>query len=82
MTKKAVSEVFKRIKENNHLEVVKISNFIYDEILLDAPEELAEQYRLILQDEMRKSGNFYVNNDAEIKITCDANVADDWYSTK
>ena len=31
---------------------------------------------------MRKSGNFYVNNDAEIKITCDANVAEDWYSTK
>lgn len=52
------------------------------EINLDVPEELADQYRVILETIMRESGDFFINNDAEIKITCTANVGDSWYDVK
>lgn len=52
------------------------------EINLEAPEELADQYRVLLETIMRESGDFFLNNDAEIKITCTANVGNSWYDVK
>jgi DNA polymerase-1 len=81
-SKKACIDVFTKIKENGHLERVKISNFIYDELLLTVEDSLVEQYRSILEECMVNAANYYINYDKEIKMSCTANIGNSWYDTK
>jgi DNA polymerase I-like protein with 3'-5' exonuclease and polymerase domains len=78
----ACIDVFNKIKQNNDLGKVLISNFIYDEILLTVEDSLADKYRVILEDCMINSANYYINYDKEIKMSCEAHIADSWYETK
>jgi DNA polymerase I-like protein with 3'-5' exonuclease and polymerase domains len=59
-----------------------MSNFIYDEIIVECKDELSDQYRIILEDCMKNAANYYVNYDKEIVMSCTANVGDSWYSVK
>lgn len=81
-SKMACIDVFNKIKQNNDLGKVLISNFIYDEILLTVEDSLADKYRAILEDCMINSANYYINYDKEIKMSCEAHIADSWYETK
>jgi DNA polymerase I-like protein with 3'-5' exonuclease and polymerase domains len=81
-SKKACIDVFTKIKENGHLERVKISNFIYDELLLTVEDSLVEQYRGILEECMVNAANYYINYDKEIKMSSTANIGNSWYDTK
>ena len=81
-SKLAAIKLFKIIKDNGHINQVKISNLIYDEINLEVKEELAHQYQIILQNCMMDAGNFFINNDKEIKITAEAHIGSSWYSVK
>ncbi len=81
MTKRAVIMLFNKIKENNHLQKVRICSVIYDEVLIEVKEELAEQYRVILEECMVNAGSYFVNN-SPITITGTANIGDSWYECK
>lgn len=81
MSKRAMIYLFNSIKDNNHLNRVKISNFIYDEIQLEVEDELAEQYREILEKCMRDAGDYYVKH-PQVKITCTAVIGKNWSLSK
>lgn len=82
MTKKAMITIFEYIVEQNHAFKAKICNFIYDEIILEVEEILAEEYRVVLENAMCDAGDFFVKHDTEIKLTGTANVGNSWYDVK
>lgn len=82
MTKGAMIKLFQYILDHNHVHIVKICNFIYDEIIIEVPDDLADEYREVLENAMCDSGAFFVKHDKEIKITGTANIGPTWYSTK
>ena len=75
-------DVFNEIKRNKHLFKAKICNFIYDEIIMECPESLSDQYRLILEQCMKNAANYYIDYDIEINMTCTANIGKSWYEIK
>ena len=78
----ACLNLFKEIKKNNDLWKVRISNFIYDELLVECKNELLPTYQPIVENCMRDAANFYINNDKEITMSCTANLGNSWYDTK
>lgn len=80
-SKRAMWKLFEYIKEHNHLGKARIVNFIYDEILMEVKEELAEEYRMVLETTMRDAANHYLN-DGFVHQTCTGVVGSNWYSTK
>jgi len=55
MSKIALIRLFKLIKTNGHLGKVKIIGFIYDEIIVESPEDLAEYYKEKLKECMERA---------------------------
>jgi len=80
-TKTAVSMLFEYIKQNNHLELVKICIVPHDEIVLEVKEELCELYKEKLGQFMREAGDKFISNPL-IKMGADAEVGANWYSAK
>lgn len=81
-TKLAVVYLFREIVKNGHFNIVRISNVIHDEIVLETPEDLALQYKDILSDCMIRGGNFFIKNNKNIKMKAEANIGDSWYEAK
>lgn len=52
-----------------------ITNSIYDEIIIDCKEEIAEDVNEILSSEMIRAGEHFIK---KVKIEVDAKVCDDW----
>ena len=77
--KKATSDLFKWIKENNYLNKVKICNTVHDEIVLECEESLQNIVKDTLQRTMINAGNHYLVN---LKIKADANVGASWEEAK
>lgn len=80
-SKRAMWKLFEYIKQHNHLGKARIANFIYDEIVMEVKEELADEYKIVLETIMRDAANHYLN-DGFVHQTCTANIAKDWYSSK
>jgi len=59
ITKLACIYIFKYIKENNLLNIVKFVNVIHDEILLECPENLGERLKEVVENCMAKAGKVY-----------------------
>lgn len=79
MIKRAMVEVYREILNNGHYGKVLIWNFPYDEMCLMAPTELAEHYRVVLENAMRSNGDRYLKN---LKIKADASIGASWYEAK
>jgi DNA polymerase I-like protein with 3'-5' exonuclease and polymerase domains len=71
--------LFNWIVKNGYINIVKICNSIHDEIVCEAPEELAEKTRLSVQNCMITAGNHYLTN---LKIKADANIGESWGKAK
>ena len=80
-TKLAVAMLFEEILKNNHIGDVKICVVPHDEIVLEVKEELAEKYKLILENCMRQGGDEVLGSEV-IKMKADANIGDSWYEAK
>jgi len=80
-TKRALVELYKYIKANGHLWVARLANSPYDEIVMEVKEELAEQYRQVLQEKMREAGDYYLESGL-VKMGADAAIGDSWYEAK
>ena len=66
ITKKAMIDLYKVIKQRNDGAYILIQ--VHDEIVMEAPEEYAEDYRAILQDSMENAIKLRVPLTAEAKI--------------
>lgn len=77
--KLALSLIFEWIVDNNYLFIVKICNAVHDEVVIECPEELAEEVKEMVEKYMRKAGDHYLET---LKIKADANIGDDWYEAK
>jgi len=81
MTKLAVVYLFDYIKNNNHLNIVRISNVIYDEIVLEVRDDLVSEYENVLGDCMIKAGDVFITL-PNLKIKADAYGGLSWYKSK
>jgi DNA polymerase-1 len=77
--KLALCLIFEWIEENDLIWIVKLCNSVHDEIVLESPEEFAEQARRALEVAMLTGGNHYLTN---LKIKADANIGTSWGEAK
>lgn len=80
-TKRAVCLLFDFIKQNNHIDRVKLCIVPHDEIVLEVEEDLVELYKEKLGYFMRKGGNEFIKNPL-IKMEATANSGENWYIAK
>ena len=73
--------LFKEIINNGHIGLVKICNIPHDEIVLEVREDLAEQYKTILEDCMIRGGNYFLSSGL-IEMKAEANIGADWHQAK
>jgi DNA polymerase I-like protein with 3'-5' exonuclease and polymerase domains len=59
ITKLASIHIFEYIIQNQLQEIVKFSNVIHDEILLECPEHLANTMKTVVESCMEKAGKVY-----------------------
>lgn len=58
---------------------VKIVNVIHDECVLETPIELAEKYRILLQECMIEAANHYLET---VVMKAEAKIAHSWKELK
>lgn len=75
ISKYALILVFKEILKQNLLNTILIGNFVHDEIVLDVPEHLAEEWAIILQNCMEQAGKPFC---PIIPLKAEAVISDYW----
>jgi DNA polymerase I-like protein with 3'-5' exonuclease and polymerase domains len=70
-TKLSLIKLFNYIKKNNHIDKVLIINSVYDENVLEVPNELVFEYEQVLKESMIEAGNYFLTNNV-VKMDCDA----------
>lgn len=58
-TKLAGIKIFDYIVNKGHFNKVKLCNFVHDEIVLECPEELSEEYAKVVKESMEDAGNVF-----------------------
>lgn len=66
---------FKEILKRNWFNIVKIVNFVHDEFVVEAPEELVEEVTNTLIDCMKRAGSVFCKT---IPLDADAAIGDFW----
>lgn len=74
-TKIAGIYLMEKIKANGHYKSVKIVNFIHDEILLECPKELADDYAEILQECMERAALVFCKT---VKLKAEPAISNSW----
>ena len=80
-TKRAASLLFDYIVENGHFGKVKICNIPHDEFVLEVTDDLAEEYKKVLEKCMIDGGNHYLSSGL-VKMGAEANIGTSWYEAK
>jgi DNA polymerase I-like protein with 3'-5' exonuclease and polymerase domains len=80
-TKRAASLLFEYIVENGHFGKAKICNIPHDEMVLEVREDLAEEYKKVLEQCMVEGGNHYLTSGL-VEIKAEANIGESWYEAK
>lgn len=75
ITKIACINIFKYIKKQSLLSVVKITNIIHDEIVLEMPEEIAPSMKIVVKKCMEDAGNLFCKI---VKLQADPHIVDWW----
>lgn len=75
MTKRALHLIRKYIKDNNLQDRVFIVMTVHDQIDCEVEESFAEEWSLIQQDIMQKSGEEIINN---IPVLSDITISNEW----
>ncbi len=80
-TKAAVVKIFDTILDEGDLWKAKICVVPHDEIVMETTDELADKYRVILQESMISEGNKYLKRGI-VHMAATANVGVSWYEAK
>lgn len=75
ISKYALILVFNEILKKGLLDTILIVNFVHDEIVLETPNELAEEWAIILQNCMEKAGKPFC---PIIPLRADAKISNYW----
>ena len=81
MTKRAACLLFDYIVDNGHFGLAKICNIPHDEFVLEVREDLAEEYKKVLEKCMIDGGNYYLSSGL-VEIGAEANIGESWYEAK
>lgn len=77
-TKAATIRLFDTIVKNGHVGDVLICTAVHDELLVEAREDLAEQYRVIVETCMKEEADKFINTKL-LRMSADAQVGDSWW---
>jgi DNA polymerase I-like protein with 3'-5' exonuclease and polymerase domains len=75
--KLALCYIFEWILENNFVDEVLLCNSVHDEVVLQSPDELAEEVSVMVGKKMVSAGNHYLK---DLKIKADSNIGSSWYA--
>ena len=75
ISKLAGCYLFKEIVNRNWFNIVKIVNFVHDEFVVEAPEELVKEVTTVLIDCMKRAGSLFCKT---IELDADAAIGDHW----
>ena len=74
-TKLAGVYLYEQIKANGHLGLIKIVNFIHDEILIETPDSLAEDYAVYLREAMERAALVFCKT---VELKADPAISKSW----
>lgn len=74
-TKLAGIYLYEKIKANGHLGLIRIVNFIHDEILIETPNDLAEDYAFYLRQAMEKAALVFCKT---VELKADPAISKSW----
>lgn len=77
-TKAASLRLFEYILERGHIGMVLMCTNVHDEILLEVREDLAEEYREVLERCMVEEGDKYIDTTL-LKMSADAQIGESWW---
>lgn len=77
--KTAILLYFEWILEKGYVNKVKICNAVHDEMVIECPEELAEESKLALEKAMLDGGHKYLK---KLNIKADAEIGQSWAEAK
>lgn len=77
--KLALSILFEWIHKNDLMGVVLMCNAVHDEMVVQAPDELAREVREQVENAMINAGNHYLK---KLKIKAEAGIGQTWYEAK
>lgn len=80
-TKMAAALLFNKIKENNHIGRVKICIIPHDEFVLECEQSLSLSYKVILEDCMKKGGDYFLKS-SDLQMDAEAKIRNDWWLAK
>lgn len=80
-TKAATNKIYEHIWKNNHFWKARISLVLHDEINMEVKEDMALEYKAVIEDAMINQGNKFLSNPV-LHMKAEANIGDNWYDTK
>jgi DNA polymerase I-like protein with 3'-5' exonuclease and polymerase domains len=80
-TKYATVLIFDHIEKNNHYWKARISNIIHDEALMEIEDSLVDEYKVVVEESMKKGGNYFLKNPI-LKMGAESNIGNSWYEAK
>lgn len=80
-TKAATNKIYEYIWKNKHFWDARIALVVHDEINMEVKEELAQEYKKIIEKTMIEEGNKYLTNPL-LFMSTEANIANNWYDAK
>jgi DNA polymerase I-like protein with 3'-5' exonuclease and polymerase domains len=80
-TKLSAVLLFEEIIRRGDQWKAEINNIIHDEIFICVNTELSEDYKIILQESMRKGSSYYLTSGL-VQMGADAKIGKNWYEAK
>lgn len=80
-TKAAVNKIYEYIWKKKHFWKARISLALHDEIGMEVIDELAEEYKKVIEDSMINEGNRFLSNPL-LTMRTEAKISTDWYTAK
>lgn len=80
-TKAATNKVFEHIWKKKDFWKARICLVVHDEINMEVVDELAQEYKIVIEEAMMNEGNKFLTNPA-LFMKAETNIGDNWYEAK
>ena len=80
-TKAATNKIYEHIWKKKHFWKARIALVLHDEINMEVVDELALEYKGVIEEAMVNQGNSFLSNPI-LFMKADCNIGDNWYDTK
>ena len=80
-TKAATNKIYEYIWKKKHFWKTRIALVLHDEINMEVTDDLALEYKAVVEDAMVHQGNLFLSNPI-LFMKADCNIGNNWYEAK